>query len=290
MSSEKGPEQSAGMSFYLSGAGMELNRLERKTGGVPKAGVMISHGMGEHIARYGLIADLLAGGACAVAGVDLPGHGRSPGDRGDVGTWEAVETIFDESVARLRAEVGEEGRLGLVAHSMGALLALRYLEVRPEIFSFAWLSSPLLRPSDMQPGVVRVGARLLAKVMPGRRFDSGVRPSMCRVIPEGEERDPLIHSRITAGWGVELWNLEKEIYANLGRLNPDLQLLITQGDADVICPMEHARALFERIDLRDKEWVLLEGELHEPLFGAQSAKVLALVWEWMELRGLLGKT
>ena len=94
---------------------------------------------------------------CVVTGVDCPGHGRSPGVRGHVGTWETVETIFDESVAFLRAEAGEEALMGLVARSMGLFLGLRYLELRPEVFSFAWLSSPLLKPSEKATGMTRSG-------------------------------------------------------------------------------------------------------------------------------------
>jgi lysophospholipase len=287
MKSQNSGVPSAEMTLYESGVGQELNRLVVRPEGAPVAAVMLAHGLGEHIERYIPIAEMLAKRGCVVTGVDIPGHGRSPGGRGHVGTWETVETIFTESVGYLRAESGGEVSTGLVAHSMGAFLGLRYLELHPEVFTFAWLSSPLLRPSEKASGMTRVWGRLLAKIMPGCTFDSGVRPSMCRVIPKDEEPDPFFHSRVSAGWGVDMWEVEAALYLELGRLNPELCLLMTQGDADSICPMEHACELFERIELRDKEWRLLEGELHEPLFGEQSAAVLEGVTRWLEDRKLI---
>ena len=287
MKSGSNEEDSAVMSGYDSGVGKALNRMVVRPEGAPVAGVMVAHGLGEHIERYLPIAEMLAKRGCVVTGVDYPGHGRSPGVRGHVGTWETVETIFDESVAFLRAEAGEEALMGLVAHSMGAFLGLRYLELRPEVFSFAWLSSPLLKPSEKATGMTRIGGPLLAKVMPAWTLDSGVRPSMCRVIPEDEVPDPYFHARISAGWGVEMWKVEAQLYSELGRLNPELCLLMTQGDADPICPMELGRALFEKLNLRDKEWRPLAGELHEPLFGEHAAEVREGVMRWLESRELI---
>jgi lysophospholipase len=274
------------MNFYESGVGKELNRMLVRPEGEPVAGVMIVHGLGEHIERYVPIAEMLAKGGCVVTGVDFPGHGRSPGVRGHVGTWETVETILDESKARLREEVGEEVALGIAAHSMGSLLSLRYLERCPEDFAFAWMGSPLLRPSEMVSGLVRLGGRVLAKIKPSCTLDSGVRPRMCRVVREDEVPNPFLHSRVSAGWAVEMWEIEKGLHSEVERLSSDLKLLVTHGEADAICPIEHARALYERAEVGDKEWKQYAGELHEPLFGQQAELVLSEVKGWFESRGI----
>ncbi|MEM7147594.1 MAG: alpha/beta fold hydrolase [Verrucomicrobiota bacterium] len=266
-------------------AEVQLHRLDVEAAGDEvRGGVMLAHGLGEHIERYRSIAEGLAAEGHVVTGVDFEGHGRSPGIRGHLGNWEAVERVFDEQVARLREATGEGKPLGMVAHSMGAFLGLRYLELKPEVFSFAWLSSPLLRPREMKSGTVRLGGRMLAAMWPRLRLDSGVRPQLCRVIPEDEEADPYFHAWVTVGWGVELWNLEKEIYEELGRVNPGLRVLVTQGSEDPICPTRHARALYESLGVEDKEWRLYDGELHEPLFGDRAGEVLGDVREWM-IRG-----
>lgn len=280
-------EMPPGMSKDSSETGVGLARLVMRPERPPRSGVMIVHGLGEHIARYIPLASMLVEGGCVVTGVDFPGHGRSPGVRGDVGTWEAVKEVFDASVSWLRNEVGVDAPLGLVAHSMGGLLALRYLEVRPEVFSQVWLSSPLLRPRGKVAPWSRPLVRALAAVVPAMTLNSGVRTKQCRVVPDGESTDPHFHKRVTVGWGVELWRIEKQVWADLDRLRPDLQILITQGSKDEICPQEHARDLFERLGVDEKQYELLEGELHEPLFGPQAAMVEDLVKRWFESRGLI---
>ena len=46
----------------------------------PTMVVQITHGMTEHIGRYEELADMLTAYGIAVAGFDLRGHGRNPGD------------------------------------------------------------------------------------------------------------------------------------------------------------------------------------------------------------------
>ncbi|MEM1083104.1 MAG: alpha/beta fold hydrolase [Verrucomicrobiota bacterium] len=275
------------MAMTESAAAGPLARLLMRPQGSPRSGVMIVHGLGEHIARYLPLASMLIEGGCVVTGVDFPGHARSPGVRGDLGDWEKVEAIFDESVALLRREAGDQVPLGIVAHSMGGMLGLRYLEVKPEVFSHAWLSSPLLRPTEMRAPWLRLLLKGMAAVMPGLAFDTGVRTHQCRVQAEGEISDPYLHRQVTVGWGVEIWKIEERLWAELDQLAPGLQLLITQGDADVVCPPKHARDLFDRLRMRDKELKTLEGELHEPLFGIQAAMVQELVKSWFMARGLI---
>ena len=46
----------------------------------PTMVVQITHGMSEHIGRYEQLAEQLTASGIAVAGFDLRGHGRNPGD------------------------------------------------------------------------------------------------------------------------------------------------------------------------------------------------------------------
>ena len=46
----------------------------------PKALLQITHGMTEHIGRYAVLGEYLAGHGILTAGFDLRGHGRNPGD------------------------------------------------------------------------------------------------------------------------------------------------------------------------------------------------------------------
>ena len=60
----------------------------------PRAVILAVHGMTEHMGRYETLAQTLTGQGVALAGFDLRGHGKNPGDRlcadlGEAG-WEAT--------------------------------------------------------------------------------------------------------------------------------------------------------------------------------------------------------
>ena len=63
--------------------------------GEVKAVLQITHGMTEHMGRYETFAECLLPMGIAVAGFDLRGHGKNPGDREiasfGVGGWDASQ-------------------------------------------------------------------------------------------------------------------------------------------------------------------------------------------------------
>jgi len=100
----------------------------------PRALVAVIHGLGEHSGRYAALASDLVRARFTVVCLDLPGHGESPGPRGDMKSWinvreQAVPAMFSAS----RGLPGQPPELPhlLVGHSMGALMALDYALVHP---------------------------------------------------------------------------------------------------------------------------------------------------------------
>ena len=97
----------------------------------PKAIVAISHGMGEHVARYRRLAEALTGAGYVVYGNDQRGHGRTAGsaDRhgklGD-GGWRGLVDDIGALTARAREE--HPGMPVIVlGHSMGSFALQQYL-------------------------------------------------------------------------------------------------------------------------------------------------------------------
>ncbi|MFV1995157.1 MAG: alpha/beta fold hydrolase [Verrucomicrobiales bacterium] len=250
--------------------------------GSPVGGVVLVHGLGDHVERYREVAAVFAARGFQVGGVDLPGHGASPGARGRVEGAEAVETVIHESVARLGELLGQGARLGVAAHSMGAFFVLRLLQQEPDLFEFAWLSSPLVRPGEHRSRVVREILRVAARFFPGLTVSSKIRPELCRRRRGEDDDDALIHHRVSLSLGAALLDMEEAVARGVSAMNPLLALLVTHGEEDQICPARYSRELFDAMNLENKRYLLLPDHMHEPFRDEGSEEVLAAVGRWLD--------
>ena len=69
--------------------GQILKGMIQSPGENARAVIILVHGLGEHIQRYNYWADLFRKEGIGFAGVDLPGHGRSDGRRGNIKSYQA---------------------------------------------------------------------------------------------------------------------------------------------------------------------------------------------------------
>lgn len=268
--------------------GLRLRRYLWRPDGVVRGGVVMAHGLGDHLLRYEHVARFFAARGFACAGVDFPGHGRSSGQRGHIPDWNLLPELLDQSFRTLR-ELAPATSLGpgVFAHSMGAYVALDYLCQRNGQVRFAWLSSPLVQPSHGRAEwLVRV-ADPLGRWLPRFPYDIRVRSADCVTGAEAarlseRERDPYLHHRTTLGFGRELVLRETAIRERARTLEGDLDLLVTHGTEDRVCPYDLSRELFARMPLTRKLFVTLDGERHEPLHGGRQDAVFAAAAEWLD--------
>ncbi len=93
--------------------------------------VQLSHGMGEHVLRYGHLAAALTGAGFVVQGQDHRGHGGTAASDdvlGQIGAagWAGLVDDIDLLVGRARDELPDRPVV-LVAHSMGSFAAQQYV-------------------------------------------------------------------------------------------------------------------------------------------------------------------
>ena len=187
-------------------------RLWQHGGDAPARGtVLLVHGLGEHIGRYEELARQLNGGGWHVVGYDLRGHGASGGRRGDLPDAEALlrdlAGVIDAlcSDARLKG-----GRLVLLGHSMGGLVASRFVAggltasaagVLPAWFrpvDALVLSSPALAVA--MNGLQRLMLFTGSKLAPHLAASNGLNAQWISRDPDvvrAYRADPLVHDRIT---------------------------------------------------------------------------------------------
>ncbi|MEO0446415.1 MAG: alpha/beta fold hydrolase [Verrucomicrobiota bacterium] len=255
----------------------------------PRGGVILLHGLGDHLTRYQEVAHMFTLRGFVCEGVDLPGHGKSEGQRGHLGSWESLWGVFDDCRTRLaELSLNETPLMGLFAHSMGGFLSAEYVADRSGAFDFAWLSSPLLRPTARHSATSKWLGKVLGASAPRIPWDTGVRAKHC-VIPEengsrpsGKSKDPLMHHWTTLGSGRELITRESTVFQSAERWTEDMSLLLTQGEKDPVCPPQYSRDWFDRLPLGEKSYEILEGELHEPLHSRSGAEVLRIAGAWMD--------
>ena len=123
----------AAKEWDLDWKGQSLRGLVWQPQGEVKGIVSTVHGLGEHIGRFDHVAEYLSSHGYAFLGVDLLGHGRSPGARGHVGKYEHIMEQIDTLLYRV-SNVFSDAFLFVYGHSMGGNIVLNYLARRqPEL-------------------------------------------------------------------------------------------------------------------------------------------------------------
>jgi alpha-beta hydrolase superfamily lysophospholipase len=164
--------------------------------------VLIVHGLGEHIGRYGPVADKLNAWGWQVVGHDQRGHGRSDGARGALPAGDTL--LLDLALVIDRVRAAWPGPLVLLGHSMGGLVAARF--VAGAGTPVTWqrsvdalvLSSPALDPglSSFQKALLA----LLGRPAPNLALGNGLKAqwlSHDAAVVQAYIAPPLGHDRIT---------------------------------------------------------------------------------------------
>ena len=199
----------------------------------PRAVVAIVHGFGEHAGRYAPVADMLSARGYAVLGLDLHGHGRTPGKRGEVRDYERlredVDALIDEAAARFPGKP-----LFVWGHSMGGGLALDWaLERGAAKLSGMIATAPAIRAVEAPPRPMLAVFRLIGRVWPGFALDNAIDGTKISSLPEEQSRyvdDPLTHGRLGVGLGLGILSREARLLAEAGRFPLPLLLLHSRDD------------------------------------------------------------
>ena len=164
--------------------------------------VILVHGLGEHAGRYDHVARRLNAWGFAVRGYDQCGHGESGGPRGGLPTDTRLLDDLADIVDSTRAKMQKGTPLILLGHSMGGLVAARFVSLALRPVEGLVLSSPAL-----DPGLNVVQKLLLAilpKVWPDLRVGNGVKPQFISHNPQvvaAYQADRLVHDRISGRLG-----------------------------------------------------------------------------------------
>lgn len=171
--------------------------------GTPQRGtVLLVHGLGEHVGRYHALARRLNGWGLVVRGYDQYGHGESGGPRGGLTSDMRLLDDLADLVDATRARMPAGQPLVLLGHSLGGLVAARFVAMNLRPVDALMLSSPAL-----DAGLSAVQKLLLAtlpRIAPNLRVGNGLDPqhlSHDPAVVAAYRADPLCHDRISARLG-----------------------------------------------------------------------------------------
>ena len=168
--------------------------------GQPLRGVvLLVHGLGEHAGRYHHVARRLNQWGFAVRGYDQYGHGESGGPRGGMPTASRLLDDLADIVESTRARMGRGTPLILLGHSLGGLVAARFVALSMAPVDALVLSSPALDPG--LNAIQKLLVAVLPKIAPDLRVGNGLDPSLISHDPAvvaAYRADRLVHDRISA--------------------------------------------------------------------------------------------
>jgi acylglycerol lipase len=241
--------------------GQVLSGIIQSPGEETKAVIILVHGLGDHIQRYIQWADLFKKEGIGFAGVDLPGHGRSDGRRGNIKNYTLLGEMIDILISSCK-QTFPGVPVYLYGHSLGGGIVLDYLIRKKPRIKGAIVTSPWLRLSFEPTKIKVVMASIMKNIFPGLIQPSGLNVSHIShddSVIEKYKSDPLVHGKISVSLFHSAMNAAKHSLEHASELK--LPVLLIHGSDDQICSPDGSREFAGKTSMVElKIW---EGGYHE---------------------------
>lgn len=247
----------------------------------PKAVVILLHGLGDHSGGMQTISRHLCEHLYATYAFDLRGHGKSPGTRGYVRSWEDYRGDL-HAFRHLVRELHPDLPLFLVAHSLGGLISLDYC----------------LHEDAGLAGLVVIAPALSYTFKPIEKWLIFV---MCCIKPDytvekpvharhdrSSERsgwthgDPLRHQIVTPGLGRGMITAQSTLKKRAAALR--VPFFLQYGTQDRVTPPQQLLPFFEAVGSKDKQQIAYANMRHRPFDEEGNAAFLADLLKWLDER------
>ena len=249
--------------------------------------ILAVHGLGDHSGRFASIAQQLIARDWALFAFDLEGHGRSPGKRGHIRSYDGLLS----DIAHARTNVGEHlpnVPQVLMGQSMGGNLALNYAlrqnefdQVHKALSGLALVSPMLLPPNPPKRSHI-FAAWLSGHMMPWLRFDRPADPEQLTrdsANQDTSEEDRLVHSNLSVYLGSQL--LAQGRWAIDQARQVDIPTLVMHGSDDELIDQAACENLAIRIG-SNAQYKKLSGLRHDVLRDHDSHAVVDSIIDWCD--------
>jgi len=215
---------------------------------------VVVHGYAEHMGRYAHVIERLLADGAAVYGLDHLGHGRSNGERALITDGEHLTADLDPLVKLARSE-HPDLPLVMIGHSMGGLIATRYVQTHPGELDALVLSGPVIG------GNPAMAALLELEPIPEVPIDPAVL-SRDPAVGEAYVADPLVYN------GPFKPETLRALFAGVAAVAEGpgfgpLPVLWIHGAEDALVPYSPTAEAFEHVRGEASEARVYPGARHE---------------------------
>lgn len=257
--------------------------------GPPGAIVAIVHGYDEHSSRYNHVADYFVGKNIGVVSCDLRGHGRSPGKRVFVRSFDEYVDDATALFTWIRREYPDV-TIFWYGHSMGAAVSVLFcLEHQNVLAGLITTGGAFMPGDDISPLLIKV-SRVMGRILPMLPTIALDADGLSRdkAVVDAYNEDPLVSRKpFYARVGAEMMRAFATIEQRASELQ--LPLLIMHGTKDRLVNPEGSYMLYEKAGSKDKTLKMYDGWYHELVNEPEKQLVLDEMAEWIAAR-LHGKT
>jgi len=252
-----------------------------------KGAIVLVHGMAEHSGRYEHVADVLNREGYSVLSGDLPGWGQSPGLKGHIYSFDEYISAVGTWVSLARAHMPEGHPIFILGHSLGGLVATRFVQEYADQQSLAGLilSSPCLQLKIEVPAWKEQLAQLLDKIMPTLRLSNEISPE--QVTRDAKQRklyaeDPLNYKKVSV-------RLFKEMHAAMRKawektMLIKLPVLVMQAADDLLIDPAAVERFVGQLPSPDKQFQSFPHLYHEIFNEPEKEIVMSHLLKWLQAR------
>lgn len=267
--------------FFKGIGGLKLYYQSWQPSSKARAVLVLLHGLGSHSGRFSNIVQYLVPSGYTVYALDLRGHGRSLGQRGHINSWTEFRTDLDIFLKLIRSQQPTDLPYFVLGHSLGGMIALDHALRLPDTIQGVITIAPAFGLNGVSSTKIFL-AHALSRILPRFTLKVGIdleAISRDRNVLNSCVQDPLVHSRGSARFGVELFNAIDWVEAQAPHLQ--VPILILHGGEDSVALPEGSRAFFKRLTLQDKERQEYPGSRHAPHNDINYEELLIDLKHWL---------
>jgi alpha-beta hydrolase superfamily lysophospholipase len=260
--------------------GQTLRGLINSPGDNVKAGVILVHGLGEHIGRYDQLIKKLATEGIVFTAVDLPGHGKSDGRRGVIRNYSLVHEMINTLSGEFQ-KTFPEIPLFLYGHSLGGGIVLEYILSEQPSLRGAVVTSPWLRLSFEPDRSKLLLVTIMKSILPTLTQPSGLvvdHISHDKSVVEKYKSDPLNNDRISVSLFHSAVTAARYSLENASSLK--IPILLMHGSDDQITSPQGSREFASKTGMAELR--IWEGGYHELHNEAFNNEVYTVIIKWLK--------